>query len=245
VDRLDNFNLPVWSSQNHFYIDVVVLWRYLATGVVSGRTKREVRNIRLPDQETLEHIDRIHPDKLNNFYQVVSVVCANIPGDAEDEAQGVSTDEESVAALPRPAVAPQPHHAARAAAHHHAPPPPEREEIGGGGGHSRLPPPRTTPHVSIDAYELEREQARLAKATECQNNKRRMSYDRGAREEALARMKLPNQLMWKCVDCQISCAKPGMEKHIMLKGHWDRVLENYSRALDGAQQQALMPRVDF
>jgi hypothetical protein len=62
-----------------------------------------------------------------------------------------------------------------------------------------------------------------------------MSYDRAAREEALARMKVPNQLMWKCVDCQISCAKPGMEKHIMLKAHWDKVYENYSRSLDVIQ----------
>jgi len=206
--------------------------RYLATGVVSGRSKREVRNIRLPDQETLEHIDRIHPDKLNNFYQVVSVVCANIPGDAEDEAQGVSTDEESVAALQPSrssavgALPPPPQHLAPAAAYRT---PMEREEMS---GHSRLPA-RTTPHVSIDAYELELEQARLAKATECQNSKRRMSYDREAREETLARMKLPNQLMWKCVDCQITSAKPGMEKHIMLKAHWDKVLENYCRSLEG------------
>ena len=71
-------------------------FRYLATGVVTGRTKQEVRGLPLPEQEKLEHIDRIHPDKLNNFYQVVSVVCANLPGDAEDEVKGVSTDEESL-----------------------------------------------------------------------------------------------------------------------------------------------------
>ena len=73
-----------------------MFFRYLATGVVTGRTKQEVRGLPLPEQEKLEHIDRIHPDKLNNFYQVVSVVCANLPGDAEDEVKGVSTDEESL-----------------------------------------------------------------------------------------------------------------------------------------------------
>ncbi len=197
---------------------------------MTGRSKREVRNIRLPDQETLEHIDRIHPDKLNNFYQVVSVVCANIPGDAEEEAQGVSTDEESVqAALP-------PRQSAATVAVLPPPPPPK---MSSSSYHPALEAESRerlarAAHVSIDAYELERERARLAKANECQNLRRRMSYDRAAREETLARLKLPNQLMWKCADCQISCTKPGMEKHIMLKGHWDKVYENYSRALDEA-----------
>ena len=211
--------------------------RYLATGVVSGRSKREVRNSRLPDQETLEHIDRIHPDKLNNFYQVVSVVCANIPGDAEDEARGVSTDEESLAALlPPPSVAPVPVGKLLPQLQQQTTtylPPIDAEAL------DRF---ARTARVSMDAYEKEREQSRLIKAAECQNNRRRMSYDRVAREEALARMKLPNQLMWKCVDCQISCAKPGMEKHIMLKGHWDKVLENYSRSLDVLQPNLQHPQ---
>ena len=148
------------------------------------------------------------------------MVCANIPGDAEDEALGVSTDEDSIA------VSSYPPPAAKVAA---APvalntylPPIEPETL------ERF---ARTARVSIDAYEREREQARLAKATECQNNRRRMSYDRVAREEALALMKLPNQLMWSCRDCQVSSAKPGMEKHLMLKTHWERVLENYSRSL--------------
>ena len=135
--------------------------RYLATGVVSGRTKREVRNSRLPDQETLEHIDRIHPDKLNNFYQVVSVVCANIPGDAEDEARGVSTDEESLAALlPPPSVAPVPVGKLL---------PQQQQQTT-----TYLPPIDAealdrfarTARVSMDAYEKEREQSRLIKADE-------------------------------------------------------------------------------
>ena len=63
---------------------------------MTGRSKEEVRGMLLPEQEKLEHIDRIHPEKLNNFYQVVSVVCANIPGSGEDEVKGVSTDEDSL-----------------------------------------------------------------------------------------------------------------------------------------------------
>ena len=47
--------------------------RYLATGIVCGRNKAEVRTLPLPDQEKLDHIDNVHPDKLNNFYQVIKL----------------------------------------------------------------------------------------------------------------------------------------------------------------------------
>lgn len=178
--------------------------------MVTGRTKTEVRNIPLPEQERLENIDRIHPDKLNNFYQVVSVVCANIPGDAEEEAQGVSTDEDS---LPKTKI-----------------------NFGGAGSN---PAPYSqdgqfsrSSMMSMDAFEEEREKKKNAKALECSNARRKMGYSKDAREKLLAEMKLANQLMWKCTDCQISCAKPGMEKHLQLKTHWDKVLENYSKKLD-------------
>ena len=181
---------------------------------MTGRTKNEVRNMPLPEQDRLENIDKIHPDKLNNFYQVVSVVCANIPGAAEDEVEGVSTDEES---LPK-------------ASSFDAP--------GGSHFHRRRSADRQfsrSSMVSMDAFEEERETKKNAKALECQNSRRKMGYSKEAREALLAEMKLVNQLMWKCVDCQITCAKPGMEKHIMLKTHWDKVLDNYCRKLDGMQ----------
>jgi len=187
--------------------------RYLATGVVTGRTKNEVRNMPLPEQDRLENIDKIHPDKLNNFYQVVSVVCANLPGVAEDEVEGVSTDEETL---------------------------PKSFDISEGSDFRR--PTDTDRHfsrnsmMSMDAFEEERETKKNAKALECQNNRRKMGYSKEARDKLLGEMKLPNQLMWKCVDCQISCAKPGMEKHITLKTHWDKVFENYCKKLDGMRQ---------
>lgn len=170
----------------------------------------------LPEQERLENIDRIHPDKLNNFYQVVSVVCANIPGEAEDEVEGVSTDEETV-----PKVNPYPRDA------------PDQGSLERDRHFSR------SSMMSMDAFEEEREKKKNAKALECQNTRRKMGYSKEAREKLLAEMKLQNQLMWKCIDCQISCAKPGMEKHISLKTHWDKVLENYCKKLDAMRPNVL------
>jgi len=179
--------------------------RYLATGVVTGRTNAEVRNMPLPEQERLENIDRIHPDKLNNFYQVVSVVCANIPGEAEDEAHGVSTDEETL---------------------------PRVESAYTGNSNTSDNQFSRSSMMSMDLFEEEREKKKNAKALECQNTRRKLGYSRDTRDSLLAEMKLPNQLMWKCVDCQISCARPGMEKHVTLKTHWDKVLDNYCAKLD-------------
>ena len=176
--------------------------------MVAGKTKAEVRNMPLPEQERLENIDRIHPDKLNNFYQVVSVVCANIPGDAEDEARDISTDEES-----RPKKF--------------------THSMSEGGAAERDQHFSRSSMMSLDAFNEEREKKKNAKALECQNMRRKVGYSKETRESLLADMKLPNQLMWKCTDCQITCAQPGMEKHITLKTHWDKVSENYARKLDG------------
>ena len=68
--------------------------RYLATSLVTGRERAGVRAMALPEMELLENLDQIHPSKINNFYAVVSAVCHNIPGDAEEECRGVSSDEE-------------------------------------------------------------------------------------------------------------------------------------------------------
>jgi hypothetical protein len=68
--------------------------RYLATSLVTGKERARVRTMALPEMELLENLDQIHPSKINNFYAVVSAVCHNIPGDAEEECRGVSSDEE-------------------------------------------------------------------------------------------------------------------------------------------------------
>ena len=68
--------------------------RYLATSLVSGKSRRVVSHMKLPELEPLDNIDQIHPSKINNFYTVVSAVCSNIPGDGEEECRGVSTDED-------------------------------------------------------------------------------------------------------------------------------------------------------
>ena len=193
--------------------------------MVSGRTKSEVRHLPLPDQERLENIDRIHPDKLNNFYQVVSVVCANIPGEAEEEAEGVSTDEETLPA--RPVTWP------RGGPQTNGPPPV-------GGGQPAMDQFSRSSMMSMDAFEEEREKKKNAKAMECLHERRKMAYCKESRERVLGAMKLPNQLMWKCVECQITCAKPGMEKHIQLKAHWDKVLVCYNLKLD-----AMLPNLKY
>jgi len=209
--------------------------RYLATGIVCGRNKAEVRTLPLPDQEKLEHIDNVHPDKLNNFYQVVSVVCDNLPGSAEDEVKGVSTDEEDVTVRPPPRITSSGHEGYGRGGM-------ERDNYPHAEGDNVSKYDRTSTSnsqefsraslLSIDKFEEERETKKAAKAQECTVTRRKVSYDKALREKLLNEMKLPNQLLWKCKDCQISCAKPGMEKHINLKQHWDKVLENYNRKLD-------------
>ena len=48
--------------------------RYLATSLVTARTRRGVASMKLPQLEQLDNIDQIHPSKINNFYTVVSAV---------------------------------------------------------------------------------------------------------------------------------------------------------------------------
>ena len=68
--------------------------RYLATSLVTDKQKKTVKAKRLPEMGPLENFDQIHPSKINNFYTVVSAICQSLPGDGEDECQGVSTEEE-------------------------------------------------------------------------------------------------------------------------------------------------------
>jgi ribosomal protein L37AE/L43A len=93
--------------------------------------------------------------------------------------------------------------------------------------------------VSRDKFEEEIEAKKAAKAHECSSTRKRLGYDKALRDKVLGEMKLVNQLLWKCRDCEISCAKPGMEKHIQLKNHWDKVLDNYCRKLDGLSQDSV------
>ena len=55
--------------------------RYIATSVITGREKGELRRRKIPEMALLENLDQIHPSKINNFYAVVSAVCQNIPGE--------------------------------------------------------------------------------------------------------------------------------------------------------------------
>ena len=186
--------------------------RYLATSLVSGKTRRAVREMRLPEMEPLESIDQIHPSKINNFYSVVSAVCLNLLGSAEEECRGVSTDEEQEAA-PVPAPAPRPDSEvvrARSFA-------------------------RSGSSLSLDAAEAAKEKKRLAKANECLQRRRKLGYDRAEREALLLELKLKNQLLWRCRECNITCGKAGMEKHVVSKTHWDKVLDNYKKLLETEQ----------
>ena len=86
--------------------------------------------------------------------------------------------------------------------------------------------------TSLDAYEQDREKKKLAKANECLQARRKLGYDRVAREEMLLKLKLKNQLMWRCGECEITCGLAGMEKHVASKTHWDRVLANYVKQIE-------------
>ena len=48
--------------------------RYLATSLVTAKSRRAAASMKLPQQEQLDNIDQIHPSKINNFYTVVSAV---------------------------------------------------------------------------------------------------------------------------------------------------------------------------
>lgn len=201
--------------------------RYLATSLVTGKERRTVKKMELPEMEPLENIDQIHPSKINNFYAVVSAVCHNIPGDAEDECKGVSSDEEEF--IP-PIVAA----VASSSNPFTAPPPGVDKQMAmaknfANSGSSVL---------SLDAYEKDREKKKLAKANECLQSRRKLGYDRVARDKLLFELKLKNQLLWRCPECNITCGKAGMEKHITSKSHWDKVLENYKKLLDTQQPSA-------
>ena len=86
--------------------------------------------------------------------------------------------------------------------------------------------------VSLDDWEKEREKQKLVKANECLQARRKLSYDKAAKEILIEQMKLRNQLLWRCPECEITCGKEGMEKHVCSKAHWDRVLANYINLLD-------------
>ena len=193
--------------------------RYLATNLVTDKQKRNVKMKRLPEMGLLENFDQIHPSKINNFYTVVSAICKSVPGDGEDECQGVSTDEEDDLEVidtsrPPPSLP--------------VPPQPLSARTFGKSGSA-------TAAVSLDAYEKEREQKKLSKENECVQLRRKLGYDKAAREKMLAELKLKNQLMWRCPECNITCGKPGMEKHITGRLHWDKVLTNFRKLIDSQQ----------
>ena len=200
--------------------------RYLATSLVTGKDRRAVKQMELPEMEPLENIDQIHPSKINNFYAVVSAVCHNIPGDAEDECRGVSSDEDEA---PPAAVA-----TATSSNHFSVPPPGVDRQMAMAKNFAKS----GSSVLSLDAYETEREKKKLAKANECLQNRRKLGYDRVARDKMLLELKLKNQLLWRCAECNITCGKAGMEKHITSKSHWDKVLENYKKMLDSQQPSA-------
>ena len=192
--------------------------RYLATSLVTGKERARVRRMAMPDTELLENIDVIHPSKINNFYAVVSAVCHGLPGDAEEECRGVSSDEEGEeaglpAAVPEQVVQVEPG---------------QREEV----ARARVLARQGLGAGGLDAWEAEREARKLTKANECLQARRRLYYDRAAREAALAELKLRNQLLWRCQECDIACGREGMEKHVQAKTHWDKVLDNYVTRLD-------------
>ena len=189
--------------------------RYLATSLVAGKSRRAVSSIKLPELEQLDNIDQIHPSKINNFYTVVSAVCHNLPGDGEEECRGVSTDEEEAELVPVPDTS--------------RPPPPVREV------RASSVTAANTAAVSLDAYEGEREKRKLAKANECLQQRRKLGYDKAAREKMLMELKVKNQLLWRCRECNITCGVAGMEKHVTSKMHWDKVLDNFKLLVDSEQ----------
>ena len=74
--------MQVMSEGDHVKIRAILVpesenWkniRYLATSLVTARTRRGVASMKLPQLEQLDNIDQIHPSKINNFYTVVSAV---------------------------------------------------------------------------------------------------------------------------------------------------------------------------
>ena len=131
-------------------------------------------------------------------------VCHNLPGDGEEECRGVSTDEEDEARLPDTS----------------RPPPQCRPDPPPG---VMTPSSSSTAAISLDAYESEREKRKLTKANECLQQQRKLGYDKNARESILMDLKVKNQLFWRCRECEVTCGKAGMEKHIVSKMHWDKV----------------------
>ena len=188
--------------------------RYLATSLVTDKLKRNVVVMKIPDMGPLENFDQIHPSKLNNFYTVVSAICRSVPGDGEDECNGVSTDEEQdttpfIDTSKPPAII-------------GATLSPKTFAKSGSAAAS----------ISLDAYETEREKKKLAKANECVQQRRKLGYDKASRDKMVMELKLKNQLMWRCSECNISCGKAGMEKHVTSKLHWDNVLINFKKNID-------------
>merc|ERR1719447_2388861 len=194
--------------------------RYLATSLVTGKDRARVKRMPMPETESLENLDQIHPSKINNFYAVVSAVCHGIPGNAEEECRGVSSDEEEVDSLhPLPSSRPEPEVKTE---------PGESQQV----ARERIMARNLAGEVSLDAWEKEREKKKLVKANECLQARRKLAYDKAAKEELVSAMKLKNQLLWRCPECEITCGREGMEKHVCSKSHWDQTLANYINLLD-------------
>ena len=191
--------------------------RYLATSLVTGKLKRNVVMMKIPEMGPLENFDQIHPSKLNNFYTVVSAICRAVPGDGEDECIGVSTDEDEDTPPLIDTSRPPPIIGATFSAKTFA------------------KSASATAAVSLDAYETEREKKKLAKANECIQQRRKLGYDKAARDKMLMELKLKNQILWRCSQCNITCGKAGMEKHVTSKLHWDNVLINFKKMIDSEQ----------
>lgn len=208
----------------------------------------------------IENLDQIHPEKINNFYAVVSAICQNIPGEPEDEVKDVSSDEAEMEEMVRTkALAEEILRAAGQAKVSRS------EERLHGGNSSKIQPVKfkiassglkmnssqpkrefldedflgAEAHlkslVNLDAFEAEREKKKLAKKNECLQTRRKMGYSREAREILLEEMKLRNQLLWNCDVCHVTMGKEAMEAHLKNNMHWDNIEDRYSKALDSIE----------
>jgi len=234
--------------------------RYIATSLITDTDKMEIRRRNIPEMAPIENLDQIHPEKINNFYAVVSAICQNIPGEPEDEVKDVSSDEAEIDEMVRTKALAE--EILRAAGQAKAS---RSEERLHGGKSSKIQPVKfkiassglkmnssqpkrefldedflsTAAHlksfVSLDAFEAEREKKKLAKKNECLQTRRKMGYSREAREILLEEMKLRNQLLWNCDVCHVTMGKEAMDAHIKNNMHWDNIEDRYSKALDSIE----------
>jgi len=89
--------------------------------------------------------------------------------------------------------------------------------------------------VSLDSFEAEREKKKLAMKNDCLQKKRKITYNKEAREILLGEMKLQNQLLWSCDGCQVTMGKAAMEAHLTNKMHWENIENSYRKALDAIE----------